>query len=204
MHIIVTAGGTREYIDPVRYISNASTGKMGYAIAQAAASLGHKVTLISTPTSLPIPKNVECVPVSTSYDMLQAVKEELFSGDVLIMAAAVSDYRPAVVSECKLKKHTQQLSIKLEPTEDILRWVAQNKTNQFIVGFALEDTNLLENASRKLDNKQLDMIIANSPAAIGADMSTIHILLKGGIWKSFSDLPKSDLAKIILDNIAGV
>ena len=202
LNILITAGGTREYIDPVRFISNASSGRMGYALARAAIRAGHRVTLITAPTSLRPPKAATVVPVVTSDEMFKAVKANFEQCDCLIMAAAVSDYKPASHSKTKIKKEQTVLSLNLKPTTDILKWAGRNKTKrQTLVGFALEDTNLLDNAEKKLKTKKLDMIVANEPAAIGADNSTIHIKTKAGNWQVHKDVSKTTSAKRILNEI---
>jgi len=199
MRIIVTAGGTREYIDPVRFISNASTGKMGYAIAKAAAEAGHSVTLITAPVSLEKPKGVEVIDVVTSSDMFEAVKSVFNRTDCLIMAAAVSDYRPVKTSAKKIKKHQSDLTITLEPTTDIIKWAGENKSEQIIVGFALEDTDLLKNAEAKMKAKNMDMIVANSPAAISSDTSQVHIKIRCSDWISLPEADKSATAAKIIE-----
>ena len=202
LNILITAGGTREYIDPVRFISNASSGKMGYALARAALKAGHKVTLISANTQLSKPKAASIIEVVTSDEMFKAVKAKFEKCDCLIMAAAVSDYKPAKSSKTKIKKEPSVLSLNLKPTKDILKWAGKNKKeNQVLVGFALEDTNLLENAGKKLKSKKLDMIIANEPVAIGADKSTIHIKTKNTNWQIFKTVSKTTSAKYIICNI---
>lgn len=202
LNILITAGGTREYIDPVRYISNASTGKMGYCLAQAAIKAGHSLTLITAPTSLKPPKGAKVTDVVTSDDMFKAVKREFGKCDVLIMAAAVSDYKPAVSSNTKIKKEQAVLSLNLKPTTDILKWAGRNKKKgQRLVGFSLEDTNLLENAEKKLTSKNLDMIVTNEPIAIGADRSTIHIKTKTADWMTCENVSKTTSAKRILNEI---
>lgn len=193
MNILITAGGTREYIDPVRFISNASTGKMGYALARAAIKAGHEVTLITAPTALRKPINAKIVEVETSAEMFKAVKDNFPKSHCLIMAAAVSDYKPQKTSKTKIKKADAELTIKLIPTQDILKWAGRHKTkNQFIAGFALEDKSLKQNAEAKLKNKKLDMIIANSPTAIAADESTIYIKTPNTDWQ---ELPKTKKLK---------
>ena len=171
MHILITAGGTREYIDPVRFISNASTGRMGLALARAAIRAGHKVTLITAPTSLRPPKDARTINVETSGEMFERVKENFGKCDCLIMAAAVSDYKPARQSKSKIKKDAHPLTIELKPTKDILKWAGRNKVKRkeekgkIVVGFALEDKNLRVNAEKKLREKNLDMIIAKTPGS---------------------------------------
>ena len=205
LNILITAGGTREYIDPVRYISNASSGRMGYALARAAIKAGHTVTLITAPTSLRPPKESTMVGVVTSEDMFKAVKDRFNQCDCLIMAAAVSDYQPAAISKSKLKKEQTVLSLSLKPTTDILKWVGRNKKKgQIVVGFALEDTNLRVNAEKKLKSKNLDMIIANEPAAIAADTSTVHIKTLDDDWKTLSNKTKTASAAAIIKRIEGL
>jgi phosphopantothenoylcysteine decarboxylase/phosphopantothenate--cysteine ligase len=202
MHFLITAGGTREYIDPVRFISNASSGKMGYTLAQAAVKAGHKVTLISAPTSLWPPKGVKLIKTVSADDMFKAVKDNFGKCDCLIMAAAVSDYKPFRKSKVKIKKSAKDLIIKLKPTVDILKWAGKNKKkNQVIVGFALEDKNLRKNAERKLKEKKLDMIIANRPSAIGAEKSKIEIKPSGARWIKLADAEKAKSAGKILKYI---
>jgi len=186
----------------VRYISNASTGKMGYAIARAAIKAGHSVTLITAPTSLKPPKGATVIDVVASDEMFKAVKGEFAKCDTLVMAAAVSDYKPPKQSGTKLKKEQTVLSLTLKPTTDILKWAGRNKTkDQTLVGFALEDKNLLANAEKKLKSKKLDIIVANEPAAIGADTSTIHIKTKTGDWTTYKTVSKTTSAKRILNEI---
>lgn len=202
LNILITAGGTREYIDPVRYISNASSGRMGYALAREAIEAGHTVTLVSANVSLKPPKGATVIDVVTSDDMFRAVKSEFGKCDVLIMAAAVSDYKPAALSKTKIKKEQTVLSLNLKPTQDILKWAGRNKRKgQVLVGFALEDKSVLENAEKKLKAKNLDIIVANAPAAIGADNSTIHIKSKTGDWQTYKGVSKTTSAKRILNQI---
>jgi phosphopantothenoylcysteine decarboxylase/phosphopantothenate--cysteine ligase len=201
LNILITAGGTREYIDPVRYISNASTGRMGYALARAAIKAGHAVTLVTAPTSLRPPKEATVINVVTSEEMFKAVKAAFVKCDCLFMAAAVSDYKPAARSKTKIKikKAQAALSLDLKPTRDILKWAGRNKTKgQTVVGFALEDTDILANAEQKLKSKKLDMIVANAPAAIGADRSTLHIKTKTTDWQTLPNQTKSTSAKKVL------
>jgi phosphopantothenoylcysteine decarboxylase/phosphopantothenate--cysteine ligase len=176
LRFLITAGGTREYIDPVRFISNASSGKMGYALARAAAGAGHSVTLITAPTNLPAPEGVAVVRVETASEMFQAVKERLRGCDCLIMAAAVSDYTPVRRPKNKIRRKAKSLTLKLKQTVDILGWAGRHKRRgQIVVGFALDDKNIRVNAERKLREKNLDMVVANTPAAIGADRSSVWI-----------------------------
>jgi len=185
MRFLITAGGTREYIDPVRFISNASSGQMGYALARAAVKAGYKVTLITAPTNLRPPVGVKVVSVETSAQMFAAVRKCFENCDCLIMAAAVSDYTPAKTSKIKIKKSSHPLAIKLKPTDDILKWAGENKVKskkQIVVGFALEDKDLQRSAEEKRKEKNLDMIIANTPTAIGSEKSTVHIKTADKKW----------------------
>jgi phosphopantothenoylcysteine decarboxylase/phosphopantothenate--cysteine ligase len=199
MNILITAGPTREYIDPVRFISNASSGKMGYALAGAAIKAGHRVTLITAPTNLKKPKEAKIVEVQTSGEMFEAVKKHFPKSKCLIMAAAVADYKPKKKSKTKIKKENTDLTLQLKLTQDILKWAGRyKKKNQIIVGFALEDKDLKKNAEKKLHDKNLDMIVANSPAAIDADRSTIHIKTKDTDWVTLSNKSKQTTAKKII------
>ena len=200
-HFLITAGGTREYIDPVRFISNASSGKMGYALAGAAIKAGHLVTLITAPTNLMPPGRAKIVRVETSAQMFTAVKRHFPKCDCLIMAAAVSDYTPIKTSKTKIKKSNTALTIKLKPTADILKWAGQHKKKQIVVGFALEDKALKTRAEKKLTQKNLDMIIANTPAAIGTEKSSVHILSAKGRWTTLLFAGKAAAAKKIVSMI---
>ena len=191
MRILITAGGTREYIDPVRFIANASSGKMGYAIAEAAIEAGHKVTLISA-SDLQPPVGIDFVGVESAEDMFNAVKKNFPRCDCLIMAAAVADYTPARPAKTKIKRTGKSLTIKLKPTADILKWAGKHKRkNQIVVGFALEDKNLRRNAEEKLREKNLDMIIANTPDAIGSDKSDVLIKTACSGWITIANADKS-------------
>jgi phosphopantothenoylcysteine decarboxylase/phosphopantothenate--cysteine ligase len=200
LHFLITAGGTREYLDPVRYISNASSGRMGYALARAALKAGHKVTLITAPTALTPPKGANVVDVVSAADMSAAVKKHFKSCDCLIMAAAVSDYTPVEKAKVKTKKEKGLLTLKLEPTEDILAWAGRNKKKQFITGFALEDCDLKANAEKKLHSKNADMIIANTPAAISAESSCVYLKTPQSGWTKLQG-KKDRLAAMILKAI---
>jgi phosphopantothenoylcysteine decarboxylase/phosphopantothenate--cysteine ligase len=197
MHFLITAGGTREYIDPVRFISNASSGRMGYALARAALKAGHKVTLISA-SDLQPPVGVDFVSVESAEDMFNVVKKFFPKCDCLIMAAAVADYTPARPSKTKIKRTNKPITIKLKPTPDILKWAAKHKNEsratghgpRIIVGFALEDKNIRRNAEKKLREKNLDMIVANSPAAIGSDRSDVLIKTASSGWIKIANVDK--------------
>jgi phosphopantothenoylcysteine decarboxylase/phosphopantothenate--cysteine ligase len=202
MRFLITAGGTREYIDPVRFISNASSGKMGYALARAALKAGHNVTLITAPTALQPPTGAEIVRVENAAQMFAAVKEHFARCDCLIMAAAVADYTPSRPSKTKLKKQAAKLTLGLKPTPDILKWAGrQKKDGQILVGFALEDKDLRANAERKMREKHLDMIVANTPGAIGADTSTLHIKTTDSNWVEVNTARKTASAARIIQMI---
>ncbi len=202
-HIVVTAGGTQEPIDPVRYISNRSSGKMGYALAEVARDRGAKVTLITAPTSLAEPAGVDVIKVNTAQQMYQAVENVAPKADVLIMAAAVADYRPIKAAEDKIKKGKAGLILELECTPDILGTVK----GKFIkVGFAAESSNLVENAREKLKQKGLDLIVANDITAtdsgFGTDTNQVTIIDQKGKIESLPLLPKRDVADRVLDKVA--
>lgn len=203
MHFVITAGGTREYLDPVRYISNASSGRMGYALAQAAMKAGHKVTLITAPTAITSPKGAKVVDVVSAADMAKAVKKHFKQCDCLIMAAAVSDYTPVEKAKIKSKKKKRVLTIKLKPTEDILAWAGKHKKKQLIVGFALEDRNLKANAEKKLQTKNADLIIANTPKAIGAENSSVYLKTPKTCWVKLRG-KKDHLATLIHKEIVKI
>ncbi len=199
MRILITAGGTREYLDPVRFLSNASSGRMGYALARAALKAGHRVTLVTAPTALKPPAGAAVVHVQSAAEMFEAVKRHFAGCDCLIMAAAVSDYTPARPSRTKLKKQATRLTLELKPTPDILQWAGRHKTqHQILVGFALEDRNLRANAERKMRDKHLDLIVANSPGAIGAETSSLHLKAGGSNWVEVRAARKSASAARIL------
>ncbi|OGW62731.1 MAG: phosphopantothenoylcysteine decarboxylase [Nitrospirae bacterium RIFCSPLOW2_12_42_9] len=202
--VLITAGPTREAIDPVRYISSRSSGKMGYAIAEAAKSRGAKVILITGPASLTIPQGIEAINVITAEEMLDAVMNRLSDSTVLIMTAAVSDFRPAEKAISKIKKG-EAINLKLIKTPDILEEVCKKKGNQFVVGFAAETEDLITNAKEKLRIKHLDMIVANNVSLPGAgfekDTNIVTLIDKEGKIKEYPEMPKSDVADMILDNV---
>jgi phosphopantothenoylcysteine decarboxylase/phosphopantothenate--cysteine ligase len=199
---VVTAGGTQEPIDPFRYISNRSSGKMGYALAEAARDRGAKVTLITAPASLPEPAGVDVVKVSTAQEMLRAVEKVTPQADALVMAAAVADYRPTKAAKDKIKKGETGLTVKLECTPDILGSV---KGNFIKVGFAAESSNLVENAKQKLKQKGLDLIVANDITAndsgFGADTNRVTIIDRKGKIDSLPLLAKREVAERVLDRV---
>lgn len=201
--VLVTAGPTREAIDPVRFISNRSTGKMGYAIARAAGLRGARVILVSGPVSLEPPLFAELVPVVSAEDMYNAVMKYKDDADIIIKSAAVADYTPVAASSEKIKKRVGDMRIELKRTRDILKELGQSRReNQFICGFAMETENLIENAVRKLETKNVDMIVANSlkteGAGFGTDTNVVTLITKDGK----TELPlmsKIDVAMKILD-----
>ncbi len=171
--VLVTAGPTQEKLDPVRYISNHSTGKMGYAIARQAMLRGAEVTLVSGKVNLQPPMGVRMVPVVSAADMAQAVKADAQEQDIIIKAAAVADYRPAVTADEKLKKKDDEMNLVLERTEDILAWLgAHRRPGQFLCGFSMETEHMLENSRAKLEKKKIDMIVANNLKQTGAGFGT--------------------------------
>ena len=202
MRIVVTAGPTREPIDPVRFISNRSSGKMGYAIAEAALELGHDVTLISGPTSLIAPKAARLIAISTSDELCRAVYEHVRDCDVLVMCAAVSDYRPTTIAPQKLEKQTGEFALRLTPTRDILASLPQENRSFFVVGFAAETHDLEARARRKLIAKHCDMIVANdvsrSDSGMESDDNEVTILFRDHESKTISRAPKKIIAREIL------
>ena len=205
LHVTVTAGPTQEALDPVRYLTNHSTGKMGYAIAREAMLRGADVTLISGPTSLaPVP-GVRMVPIVSAQDMFEAVKEALPRTDILIKSAAVADYRPAEVFTDKIKKGDGEMSIPLERTPEILTWVSQHRhPGLFVCGFSMETKDLLDSSRKKLEKKHLDMIVANNlkvaGAGFGVDTNVVTILTD----REVLELPlmgKDQVAARLLDEI---
>ena len=204
LKVLVTAAGTREPIDPVRFVGNRSSGKMGYAVAQMAAERGAEVLLISGPSTLSIPANVKAIKVETTNEMLEACLESYDKVDIVIKAAAVADYRPRDVAEQKIKKKTDDaLTVVMDKNPDILKTLGAKKTHQVLVGFAAETQNLLENARDKVVKKNLDMIVANDVTAAGAgfnaDTNIVKFLFANGEVRSLEQMPKVDVANCILD-----
>ena len=204
LKVLVTAAGTREPIDPVRFVGNRSSGKMGYAVAQMAAERGAEVLLISGPSALSIPANVKAIKVETTNEMLEACLESYDKVDIVIKAAAVADYRPRDVAEQKIKKKTDDaLTVVMDKNPDILKTLGAKKAHQVLVGFAAETQNLLENARDKVVKKNLDMIVANDVTAAGAgfnaDTNIVKFLFANGEVRSLEQMPKVDVANCILD-----
>lgn len=206
--VVVTAGPTREYIDPTRFISNPSSGKMGYAIAEAAHSRGAAVTLISGPTTVSPPTGVELCYVETASEMQDALLKVFDIVDVAVMAAAVADYRPQAFSPHKIKKTADQLTVPLERNSDIAEMLGQRKREQILVCFAAETSNLLENAQSKLINKNCDLIVANDILAKGAgfeeDTNIVTLLDNSDKQEQLPLLSKREVADIILDRVVAM
>lgn len=205
MKVVVSAGATREPMDPVRYITNHSTGKMGYEVARACMLRGAEVTLLTGQTALrPVPF-VKTVPFTTAADLSAAVKREIADADALVMAAAVADYRPASVAQDKIKKKDGELSIPLERTEDILAWVGTHKPERlFVCGFSMETKDLIENSTAKLRRKNMDMIVANNVkvagAGFGTDTNVVTLIDRDGP-RSLPLMGKDEVANRIADEI---
>ena len=206
MKVLVTAAGTREPIDPVRFVGNRSSGKMGYAIAQAAAQRGAEVLLVTGPSALEIPPNVNGVKVESTNEMLEACMEAYEKMDVVIKAAAVADYRPRDVADQKIKKKTDDaLTVVMDKNPDILKELGARKAHQILVGFAAETQNLLDNAREKIVKKNLDMIVANDVTAAGAgfnsDTNIVKFLFSNGEVRSLEQMAKTQVANILLDTV---
>ena len=203
--VLVTAGPTREPLDPVRYLSNRSSGKMGYALAQAAQRRGARTLLVSGPTALKPPDGVEFVPVTTAAEMRQAVLDRWPQTTVAIKAAAVADYRPQERAAQKIRKSGKDLTIDLEPTEDILTEIGSTKGSRILVGFAAETEEMIAHARGKLESKGLDLIVANdvSDPTIGfdSDYNTVAILGRNGLERRLPRLPKVEVAREVLDEV---
>ncbi|MCD7882836.1 MAG: bifunctional phosphopantothenoylcysteine decarboxylase/phosphopantothenate--cysteine ligase CoaBC, partial [Lachnospiraceae bacterium] len=205
LRVLVTAGPTMEALDPVRFLSNHSSGKMGYALAKVCCERGASVTLVSGKTHLPVPVGVEMVPIISAQEMYNEVTERAEMQDVIIMAAAVADYRPATVSEQKIKKKDDDLSLPLERTQDILAKLGANKPKgQVLCGFAMETEDMVAHAREKLERKHLDLIAANNVkiqgAGFGTDTNVITLLSKRG-EKELPLMSKEEAASRIVDEI---
>ncbi len=205
MRVLVTAGPTHEAIDPVRYITNHSTGKMGYAIATNAMLRGAEVTLVTGPTNIKKPPFVNVIEIKSASDMFEAVTSRADEQDIIIKTAAVADYRPATVSDEKVKKADGELSIELERTQDILKYLGEHKKDgQFLCGFSMETQNMLENSRAKLAKKNLDMIVANNlkvaGAGFGTDTNIVTLITKDDEIE-LEIMSKNEVASCILDQI---
>lgn len=206
--VLVTAGPTREALDPVRFITNHSTGKMGYAIARAAARRGAEVTLVSGPVDLPRLRFVNTISVTTAREMFEVVSLYAGNQDAVIKAAAVADYRPAKTAAEKVKKSDREMNLALEKTDDILAWLGEHRWGgQYLCGFSMETENLLENSRKKLEKKNIDMIVANnlkvSGAGFGTDTNVVTLITRDG-EEELEKMSKDDVAHRILDKIFGI
>lgn len=205
--VLVTAGPTQESIDPVRYITNHSSGKMGYAVARQAMLRGAEVTLVSGKVNLPPVPFVKMIYITTAEDMYNAVTSEFENTDIVIKAAAVADFRPKRIADDKLKKADGMDSIELEPTKDILKELGKNKKDRFICGFSMETKNMTENSRKKLENKNLDMIVCNNLKVEGAgfqgDTNVVTVIDKTNITE-LGIMSKTEVADKILDRIAEI
>jgi phosphopantothenoylcysteine decarboxylase / phosphopantothenate---cysteine ligase len=204
--ILITAGPTQEPLDPVRYISNRSSGKMGYAIADQASKRGARVILVSGPVSIPVPRNVQVIPVRTANEMRKAVMDNLAEAAIIIKNAAVADYHISNVPRQKLKKTAARLSLELDPTPDILAEIGQQKGDRLLIGFAAETHNLIEEARRKMVSKNCDMLVANlvDQEGIGfeADRNEVEMITRSGQTIHAGPADKREIAERILDQIA--
>ena len=206
--IIITAAGTIEPLDPVRFLGNHSTGKMGYAIAAEAAQQGADVLLVSGPSALPVPAGVRIKRIQTACEMQSAVQAEYAQADAVIMSAAVADYRPKTVATEKIKKSDDELVLHLERNPDILWGLGQQKERQVLVGFAAETCNVEQYAKKKLAKKNLDFIVANDVSAKDAgfavDNNRVQLYFRDGRTEKYPLMPKSELAKVILEKMAAI
>lgn len=198
MRVLVTAGPTREYLDAVRFLSNASSGKMGFACAEAAARAGHDVTLVTGPVALPDPARVRTVRVTSADDMYRAVMKVYPKTDAAIMTAAVGDYRPAERFAGKLKKSSETLTLKLVRTRDILREMGRKKGKRILVGFALEVQDAVHQALVKYKKKNLDYVVLNTPRTFAADTMDCRVFREGEVVKRFKGATKEAVANWIV------
>ena len=205
VRLLVTAGGTREAIDPVRYIGNRSSGKLGYAIAAVAAERGAEVILVSGPVSLAAPTGVTRVSVESALEMRDAVLAAFSTVDIVIKAAAVADYRPDVVAEQKIKKQSSNMTVNLIKNPDILAELGSSKSSQFLVGFAAETQDLAKNAAEKLRRKNLDMLVANDVTQAGAgfesETNIVKVFYQDGVSEELPQMSKRELAAVLLDRV---
>ena len=205
VNVLVTAGPTVERIDPVRFFTNRSTGKMGYALAEQAAKLGASVTLVTGPTNLEYPKGIQVVQIESAQQMLEAVMQRYHEADVVIKSAAVADYRPKHVFDQKMKKQPGEAVLELERTTDILRTLGERKEHQLLVGFAAETEQVDEYAQKKLASKNLDMIVANNVttegAGFGTDTNIVTLYKRSGESKELPILSKHDVATEVLKEV---
>jgi phosphopantothenoylcysteine decarboxylase/phosphopantothenate--cysteine ligase len=200
---LVTAGPTREFFDPVRFLSNPSSGKMGYALAEAAVHRGWDVELISGPVSLPVPEGVRVNHVVTGQEMFEEVSKRFPGCDVLIMTAAIMDYRPKMVADHKIKKYELEMVIEMEPVIDVLATVGRDKDHQLVVGFAAETNDLVGNATKKLHSKNADFVVGNiiggEEGAFGRDDNRVVVISHNNDPIELGPMSKSELATALLD-----
>lgn len=201
LNIVITAGPTREYFDSVRFISNPSSGKMGYALAEAAAAAGHRVTLVSGPASLKPPGGVKTVPVTTAAEMAEATKRAFGGADAAIFTAAVCDYRPRRQAQRKLAKQSRSKRVVLVPTEDIAAGLGRRKGRRITIAFAMEDRDGRRRAERKLRRKNCDVIVLNGPENVGLDRARVDVLERGGRWASWPAMSKRRLARRLIKSL---
>jgi len=195
LHILVTAGPTREYLDTVRFLSNPSSGKMGYAIAEAAARAGHEVTLVSGPVALDPPERVKLIRVTSAAEMASAARGAFVRADAAVFAAAVCDYRPVRRATRKLAKRAARFTLELEPTIDIAALLGRTKGRRVTIAFALEDHDGRSHAEAKMLRKNCDAIVHNSPQAIGCDMMRVEYLQRGQPWAKWGLHRKEEVAR---------
>lgn len=205
-HVLVTAGGTMERIDPVRYITNDSSGKMGYAIAETAKRMGARVTLVTGKASVPVPSGVEVVPVESTLDMMEAVLDRFPTTDIVIKAAAVADYRPAHPSDRKIKKKDETMTLEMVKNPDILQTLGERKTNQFVVGFAAETNDGEQYAMDKVKRKRSDLLVLNdvtmAGAGFGTDTNIVNIYDASGLVVALPQMSKLAVAERLLSLVA--
>lgn len=193
---LITAGPTREHLDPVRYLSNESSGRMGFALAATAARRGHRVILVHGPVAIPVPPGVETRAVVSAAEMLAACRKAWRESDALIMAAAVADYTPIRAARSKIKKSATALTLELKPTADILATLAARRAaGQVVMGFALEDRSPRRNAESKLKRKGLDAIVLNAPTALSSETSQVELLIRGEGWRRLEHAKKERTAE---------
>ena len=200
LRFLVTAGPTREFLDPIRFISNRSSGKMGYAIAVAARAISSQVTLVSGPTALKPPQGVEFLSVTTAQEMAEAVWSRFDRVDICIMAAAVCDFRPRKMATSKIKKGAFGGILELEATPDILAELGRRKKSQVLIGFAAETDDMENHAREKLARKKLDFIVANDSSAFDAETSRVIFIGREGKIERLSEMPKVEIAKLIVEH----
>lgn len=207
LNFLITAGPTREFLDPFRFISNPSSGKMGYAFARAARERGQETVLVSGPTNLPRPEGVKTIRVSSAREMRKAVMKYFPSSDVVIMAAAVSDYRPAARRKSKIKKNRKKIQISLVSNPDILAELGGKKGGRFLVGFSADSDNIVDNARKKMEIKGADLIVANDISSPGSgfesDSNRVVVLERDGKTETWPLLSKDEVAERLIKKIIG-